>query len=82
MRVPIWVVVVCSLACARGQAPQVYDSLVGLDAAMVPGPGVRLALPGFVFERPAEVLLDVTRELSVVTTGCIDSPMVSATRED
>jgi hypothetical protein len=80
MRVPSWVVVVCSLACARGQAPQVYDSLVGLDAAMVPGPGVRLALPGFVFERPAEVLLDVTRELSVVTTGCIDSPMVSATR--
>jgi hypothetical protein len=73
-------VLIGGLSCARGPAPQVYDSLLGLDAALVPGPGLRLALPGFVFERPAEVLVDVSRELSVVTTGCLERPEVSATR--
>ncbi|MCU0701487.1 MAG: hypothetical protein MUC96_33670 [Myxococcaceae bacterium] len=80
MRVFLVVVVLAGLSCVRSEAPKVFDSLVGLDAALIPGPGVRLALPGAVFERPAEVTLDVTRELSVVTTGCLDTPMVSATR--
>jgi hypothetical protein len=58
----------------------VFETLIGLDATMVPGPGVRLAVAGAVSGRPAQVLFDVTRPMTLVTTACFDRPLVSPTR--
>ncbi len=58
----------------------VFESLVGLDAPLLPGPGLRLVVPGFVFARPAEVQVDVASPLTVVTAACFDEPMVRAER--
>lgn len=70
--------VLSALACPRGAGPVAHASLIGLEAPLLPGPGLRVALAAQVFEVPAELIIDVTSPLSLVTTACLDGPMVGA----
>ena len=56
------------------------DTLIGLEAPLLPGPGLRIALAGQVFQVPAEIVVDVSTPMTLVTTACLDSPMVGAAR--
>ncbi len=67
-------------ACARSAGPPALESLIGLEAPLLPGPGLRIAVPGQVFQVPAEVVLDVATPMTLVTAACLDSPMVGAAR--
>lgn len=75
-----WLAVLLIVGCARGSGPVAERSLIGLDAPLIPGPGLRLAVAGQLAERPVEVLIDLSASMTVVTTGCLEAPMVSATR--
>lgn len=55
-------------------------SLTGLVAPLLPGAGLRLAVAGQVGGRRAEVLFDVSAQLSLVTTGCFDEALVGPMR--
>lgn len=67
-------------ACPRQAGPPQFDSLIGLEAPLLPGPGLRVALPGQLFETPTEVVIDVGASMTLVTSGCFDPPMVAGTR--
>lgn len=76
-----WVLsLLVATACARSAGPPALDTLIGLEAPLLPGPGLRIAIPGQVFQVPAEVVIDVALPMTLVTTGCLDSPMVGAAR--
>lgn len=66
------------MACTRSPGPPALDTLIGLDAPLLPGPGLRIALAGQVFQVPAEIFVDVATPMTLVTTACLDSPMVGA----
>jgi len=74
------VVALLFVGCTRATGPVAVDSLIGLDAPLIPGPGLRVSLPGQVFERPAEVLLDVAAPMTLVTATCLDEPLIGAAR--
>lgn len=66
-------------ACPRASGPPASDTLIGLEAPLIPGPGLRVSVAGQVFERPAEIILDVAATMTLVTKGCVETPMVSGT---
>lgn len=68
------------LGCPRASGPPVFDTLVGVEAPLIPGPGLRVAMPGQIFETPAEILVDVAATMTLVTKACIEAPMISSTR--
>ncbi|MBE2250791.1 MAG: hypothetical protein IAE78_14740 [Myxococcus sp.] len=75
-----WLLAVLAASCVRGSGPQAFDTLVGLEAPLLAGPGLRVAIQGQVFEVEAEIVIDVATPMTMVTTGCLDRPMVSAAR--
>lgn len=66
-------------ACPREVGPPASDTLIGLEAPLLPGPGLRVAVPGRVGAVLAEVIIDVATPMTLVTKGCFDVPMVSGT---
>lgn len=67
-------------ACHQAVGPPTSDTLVGLTLPLIPGPGLRLAVEASLQGRPAEVQFDLGAPLSVVTSGCVDEPLVSSTQ--
>jgi hypothetical protein len=65
--------------CPREVGPPAFDTLVGLEAPLVPGPGLRVSVEGRVGAQAAEVVIDVASPMSLVTKGCFEQPMVSGT---
>jgi hypothetical protein len=74
------VVLMVGLGCARASGPPAERTLIGLEAPLIPGPGLRVAMPGQVAEVPAEVVIDVASPMSLISKSCLSDPMVSATR--
>lgn len=66
-------------ACPRASGPPAFDTLIGLEAPLIPGPGLRVSVAGQVFETPAEIVIDVAATMTLVTKACVEEPMVSGT---
>jgi hypothetical protein len=54
--------------------------LVGVEAPLISGPGLRIAIPGHVFQVPAEIVVDLATPMTLVTVGCLESPMIGPAR--
>lgn len=59
--------------CVRGTAGPVVDDLTGLQLPLLRTPALQLAVPGFVDETFAEVLLDSASAITICTEGCFSA---------
>ncbi len=66
--------------CARGLGDGALDGFVGTTLALLPSPSMRLAVAGAVGEQAAEIEFDVSAAMTLITSGCLESPAFTGGR--